>query len=1524
MCGAPDAAQPAPTRAGGASSQAKILFVPHFHPLVEQWFKSRFEAPSAPQSEGWEHIATGRDTLIAAPTGSGKTLAAFLWSIDQLVRQAAAGTLDDTTHVVYVSPLKALSNDINKNLREPLEQIQMIAREQNIPLQPIRTCVRTGDTPAAERAAMAKRPPHILITTPESLYILLTAARSRDILAHARTMIVDEIHAVARDKRGAHLAVTLERLDLLAGRQLQRIGLSATQKPIEEIARLLIGAGRDDCAIVDAGHQRRMQLELEIADQELGPIATHELWAEIYDRICKRVDEHRTTLVFVNTRRLVERVAHQLSTRLGDDRVAAHHGSMSRQARLDAETKLKSGEVSVVVATASLELGIDIGHVDLVVQIGAPRSIATLLQRVGRSGHWLGAIPRGLLFPLTRDDLLGGAACVRAVRAGELDGAVIAREPIDVLAQQMVATAASMTPRYKKGEEFDYSAGGIDDDELFAMMRRAWPYRDLERAKFDELLDMLSEGVASRKGRRSAHLHRDRINGRMWGRRGARMIAITNGGTIPETADYDVVEATSETFVGRINEDFAIESMAGDIFLLGNRSWRIQRVAAGKVWVQDAQGAPPSIPFWLGEAPARTEQLSTAVSRLREEISTRLAANEPDTAIETWLDEQTACGLAGAQQLIAYVRETAAALGCVPTTECVIAERFFDEAGGMQLVIHAPFGGRINRAWGLALRKRFCVNFDFELQAAATDDGIVLSLGEQHSFPLESVFSYVATPALEKDLVTASLQSPMFTNRWRWNATRALAMQRFRHGKKIPMAIQRMHAEDLLTAVFPECLACQDNRVGPPEPPDHPLVRETIDNCLREAMDIDGLRAIIERIEDGTLRCVAVETPAPSPMSHEILNANPYAFLDDAPLEERRARAVSLRRTDAALATSMGAPNPEAIAEVRAQAWPELRSPHELADFLLSVGWLPAAECDAWPEFAAWLVEHGRAVWVTTPALSSTPALSPPPAFTATHGVTAFLQQLSESCNEKAVTPASHPGRALVAIERLSWLNAILGELRCLTADGHPRDIPALPPPASNDPADADAMAATLVRGWMDVLGPVSAAELAARSAFPVAVVDMALLRLENSGVVLRGHFTGRTTELEWCERALLARIHRLTLGRLRKEIEAVSAADFIRFLLRWQHLQPSTQLHGRDGLQQIIAQLQGLELPAGAWEDVVLPRRLIGFAPDLLENLCLAGAVAWGRLRPPAIDDEPAPQPEKRSRRSQPTRSAAIAFVLREDLPLLLASEPLDWNQVRAQLSSAALTVFDYLLQNGASFTTDIARDTRLLPAWTEQALWELVAMGLVTGDGLAGLRGLLAGDEPRAPRPRMLGRPAARLLPVGRWSLWRSPGRSTLPATPADTADRHERLARQLLRRWGIVFRDVIGRERGLPPWRELLTVYRRLEAQGQIRGGRFVNGFIGEQYALPEAVEALRAMRRQVHHQTEEVLVAASDPLNLVGVITPDARISPYSGQGIVYRDGVPHEVGPYGALLRRTILAPSSRRAPEVVSANAHHE
>jgi ATP-dependent helicase Lhr and Lhr-like helicase len=1409
---------------------------PSFHPAVTHWFERTFEAPTETQREAWPAIAAHRHVLIAAPTGSGKTLAAFLAVIDELVRSGvASGGLAEETQVVYVSPLKALSNDIQRNLEAPLEGIREELRALALPQLELRTSVRTGDTPQRERAAMRRRPPHIVVTTPESLYILLGSESGRQLLATTRTVIVDEIHALAGSKRGAHLALTLERLEALTGRALTRVGLSATQKPIEEVARFLVGTrnlrpdGSADCIVIDSGHVRERDLQLEIPAAPLEAVMSGEVWTQLYDRLAELVNEHRTTLVFVNTRRQAERLARHLSERLGSGQVSAHHGSMARESRLEAESRLKRGELRALVATASLELGIDIGEVDLVCQLASPRSIAAFLQRVGRSGHSIGGTPKGRLFPLSRDDLVECTALLAAVRRGELDRLRLPMKPLDVLAQQIVAEVA---------------AREWDEDGLYALLRAAYPYRDLTRGEFDEVVRMLAEGYSTRRGRHGALVHHDGVNHRLKGRRGARLTAITSGGTIPDTADYQVILEPQSQFVGTVNEDFAVESLQGDIFQLGNVSYRILRVEQGRIRVEDAHGEPPTIPFWLGEAPGRTDELSASVSRLRQELEAQLDAADVEAA-SGWVVAQTGIAPPAALQLVNYLAAARAALGALPTQQTLVFERFFDEAGGMQLVIHSPFGSRLNRAWGLALRKRFCRSFNFELQAAATEDTIVLSLTTAHSFELPEVARYLHSNTVRPLLVQALCAAPMFPVRWRWSAAIALALPRFRGGKKVPAPLARMAAEDLLAAIFPDQVACAENLPGELEIPDHPLVRQAIHDCLEDAMDIGGLERLLRALEAGRIRVLARDLTEPSPLALEVLSARPYAFLDDAPLEERRTQAVMSRRwLDPQTAADIGKLDPEAIRRVREEAWPDAGNADELHDALLWLTCLTAAEAAVGPGWPQWLAElaaqrrvtqlqaRAAVLWVTAERL---------PLFQALYGAV--------HCEPQVVTPAAH--------ERAYSPESALIEV---------------------------------VRGRLGACGPITAVALAAALGLPVSQLEAALAALQAEGFAMRGAFTGDATPAgEWCERRLLARIHRYTVKRLRAEIEPIAARDFLRFLFEWQRVTPTGRMEGPDAVGAILAQLEGFEAPASAWETELLPSRISEYEPAWLDEQCLAGRFAWTRLRARRGDSES---------RAAPVRATPIVLLARRNLRL--------WSSLAggadpARLSAGAQCVLGHLAAHGASFFDEVAAGAGLLPTQAEEALAELVALGWVNSDSFAGLRALLVPSDRR--RPAMGGRRRRRLAlfgmdAAGRWSKVARPTIGETAAAGATAASARaleeetvEHVVRTLLRRWGVIFWRLLAREADwLPPWRDLLMCCRRLEARGEIRGGRFVAGFTGEQYALPEAVTLLREARRAAP-EGHFVSLSGADPLNLVGILTPGARLPSLSGNRLLYRDGLP---------------------------------
>ncbi|MBS0213252.1 MAG: DEAD/DEAH box helicase [Proteobacteria bacterium] len=1499
-----------------------------FHPAVAAWFAQSFAAPTPAQLAAWPAIASGRHALIAAPTGSGKTLAAFLAAIDALVREGAAagGVLPNATSIVYVSPLKALSNDIAINLEAPLAGIGEQLFAMGLPALRIRTAVRTGDTPQGERSAMRKLPPHILVTTPESLYVLLGSDSGRAGLAGVRTVIVDEIHAVVGNKRGSHLALTLERLEALCGKPLLRIGLSATQRPIDEVARFLVGAGRrddamgdaahapvgdaagtpngrramdgipqdaaeaPDCAIVDVGHVRERDLAIEVPPVPLGAVLSNEAWELVYTRISDLVQQHRTTLVFVNTRRMAERVARHLSERLGKEAVAAHHGSMARELRLDAEQRLKRGDLRVLVATASLELGIDIGDVELVCQLGSPRSIAAFLQRVGRSGHAVGGMPKGRLFPSSRDDLVECAALLDCVRRGELDLLRMPPAPLDVLAQQIVAEVGSRE---------------WDEDALHETFRRAWPYAQLARKDYAEVVRMLAEGYSSRRGARTGLIHRDAVNRRLRGNAGGRLTALTSGGTIPDTADYAVVLEPAAQNIGSVNEDFAIESIAGDIFQLGNASYRILRIERGKLRVEDAHGLPPTIPFWLGEAPGRSDALSLGVSRLREEIARRLqdptarwhespllpgeagarsaagagmpSVPELDAALG-WLTQEVGLTDSAAAQIADYLAGALAAFGMLPTRKTLAMERFFDESGGTQLVIHSPCGSRINKAWGLALRKRFCRSFNFELQAAATEDAIVLSLSTSHSFPLADVARFLHSSTAQDVLVQALLDAPLFPTRWRWNATTALALPRFSGGAKTAPQIQRMRSEDLLATVFPDQVACLENIVGERQIPDHPLVAQTLYDCLHEAMDVDGFLDVLRGLESGEIGIVARDLVAPSPLAAEILTAKPHAFLDDAPLEERRTQAVQNRRyADPQSPDDLGQLDASAIAAVREEAWPQARNADEMHEALMGLGIVTAAEASAHASWRGWL---------------------------------------ASLAHDRRATNAGCEGASFwIAAERLPQLQAV---------HPHASIDPPIEAPAEYAQAawtSEDALV-DLLRARLTGLGPTTATDLAASFALKPSAIEAALIRLEVEGYAMRGRFTAVQTvddpahgnhglgaaeaaarghEHEWCERHLLARIHRYTIGRLRREIEPVAPRDWLRFACEWQHVTQSTRLRGPDALASVLAQLEGYEAPAGAWESDLLAARIADYDPAWLDALCQSGRIVWLRLRASAPAGDASPS------RAGPVRATPIVLLPRRERAAwaaLVSSVPLDAHA----LSSRARKLVEHLRAGGASFFDEMGDATGLLETELEEALGELVAQGCVNADSYIGLRALLvpASKRPRPGAPRRTRRGLLGIADAGRWALIRNGGDTH---NDRDEGERHEHVARTLLRRYGVVCWQMLDREAAwLPRWRDLLRVFHRLEARGEIRGGRFIAGLSGEQFALPEAIGLLRQVRQRAHDGAL-VCIGGADPLNVVGSVIAGARVPAVATSRIVFRDGVPIATQVAGDIALHAVLSPA---------------
>ncbi|MFM0235614.1 DEAD/DEAH box helicase [Paraburkholderia sediminicola] len=1422
---------------GHASGPFTPSALDDFHPAVASWFLKTFPAPTDAQAAAWPQIRSGRSTLVAAPTGSGKTLTAFLSALDELVQQGLAngGTLPDETLVVYVSPLKALSNDIRINLQVPLQGIAAELEARGLPSLDIRTAVRTGDTTQQERNALKKRAPHILVTTPESLYVLLGSDSGRRMLSTVRTVIVDEIHALAGSKRGSHLALSLERLDALCQRRLPRIGLSATQKPVSAVARFLVGGASiesdipADCAIVDVGHIRERDLALEIPPVPLEAVMPNEVWERVYDRLAELVAMHRTTLIFVNTRRMAERAARHLTERLGKDVVAAHHGSLAKEHRFDAEQRLKRGELRVLIATASLELGIDIGDVDLVCQMGSPRAIAPFLQRVGRSGHHVGGMPKGRLFPASRDDLIECAALLDCVRRGELDALRIPRAPLDVLAQQIVA---------------EVSSAEWGEDALFGMLRRAAPYAGLEREQYNDVLRMLAVGYTSRNGPRGAYIHRDVVSGTLRGRRGGKLVAVTSGGTIPENADYAVVLEPQAINIGTVNEDFAVESLAGDVFQLGNASYRILRIESGRVRVEDAQGQPPNIPFWLGEAPGRSDELSFGVARLREQIGRLLDGDELMTArlqrAIDWLVDTLNLDEAAARQIVDYLARARAALSVLPTQNTLVMERFFDESGGTQLVIHAPFGSRVNRAWGLALRKRFCRTFNFELQAAATEDAIILSLTGSHSFVLDEVWRYLHSNSAEHLLVQALLDAPLFGVRWRWNATTSLGLPRYTGGRKTPPQLQRMRSEDLLASVFPEQAACLENIVGERELPHHPLVDQTVDDCLHDAMDSESWIALLRRIERGEVQLIARDLPAPSPLAAEILTARPYAYLDDAPIEERRTQAVQNRRwTDPSSADDLGALDADAIDSVRDEAWPQARTADEMHEALTGLACIIESEArhvEGWPAWLASLAESGRATRLRIAA----------------------------------------DGALWLPAERLTCFQALYPDARF--------EPPLTAPQGYTDAWSADDALLDVLRARLTGFGPLPVRAIAQALRLPTTSVEQTLTRLEAEGYVMRGRFTPGATEEEWCERHLLARIHRYTVKRLRREIEPVERHDFMRFLFEWQHLTPDTRSEGRDALAAVLDQMEGFQAAAGAWEEDILPARVKAYANISLDELCRAGKIVWTRLT------------ERARGATGPVRSTPIVLLPRAQVRVWRALiDPAK----QPELSARAQSVHDTLSQHGAMFFDELLTEVSGLRMELENALGELVAAGLVNSDSFAGLRALLKPVAKRSAYSSSRRVRSSALIggmdDAGRWALVsRQPVVAAAEASPARrqqfAPEVLEHVAMTLLRRYGVVFWRLLEREaEWLPPWRDLLRMFQRLEARGVIRGGRFVNGLAGEQFALPEAIPILREVRRHANDGAF-VCVAGTDPLNLAGTLLVGERVPAVAGNRVLYRDGI----------------------------------
>ncbi len=1406
-----------------------------FEAVVQSWFDDSFENPTDCQKLAWAAIQDQRDVLVAAPTGSGKTLAAFLAVIDELVREAMnEGPIPNETRIVYVSPLKALSYDIEKNLKQPLDGIHKRLRQKGYKGIQIRTAVRTGDTTQWERQKMARKPPHILVTTPESLYLLLTADSGRRLLQSVRSLIVDEIHSLAANKRGAHFSLSVARLEMLLGRKTRKIGLSATQKPVDRIASFLIGKTKHECCIVDMGHIRTWDLAIEVPRTPLESMMSTEAWAEVYIKLVNLINEHRTTLIFVNTRRHVERVTRHLAELIGDDElVGSHHGSLSKKHRHEAEQKLKSGSLRALVATASLELGIDIGDVELVCQLCSPRSIAVFLQRVGRSGHSIGKIPKGRIFPSTRDELVESAALLKSIYDGSLESLEICFGSLDVLAQQIVAESCTRD---------------CDIDELYSSFKQAYPYQDLDQDRFHQILQMLADGFTLRRGRQASYIHLDAVNRRIRARRGARIVAATNAGAIPDLFDYDVFLEPENIRVGTVNEDFAFESMVGDIFQLGNTSYRILQVTKGKVRVEDAKGLPPNIPFWLGEGRGRSVALSEAVGELRQFVDLSLEKNSADQVTSEFKNEyQLSHDIA--EQIVQYLAAGKKTLGVLPTQDNIVFERFFDETGDTHLVVHSIFGSRLNRAWGLALRKKFCVRFNFELQAAALEDTFVLSLGPTHSFALDEVQNYVNSISAQETIVQAIFAAPMFATRWRWVANTALAVLRFKNGKKVPPPFQRNDSEDLLSLVFPDQVACQENVAGPIEVPDHPLVDQTIYDCLHEVMDVNAFLDVLTKIEGKEISVTFRDLSEPSPLAHEILTAKPYAFLDDASAEERRTLAVQTRRfVGVSDLKEYGNLDPEVINELQRNAWPNPRNSEEWHDVLVHLGFLQMDEAK--------------------PILSKGNKLD---LFERPWDL--FFHELTTK--QRATQLKTRNGSVLwVSAERLTEMLLLHPEAQL---NPHIQPVTLV-----RKEVDGHEHALKLIlQSRLETIGPCTVKQIANSIDLPTNQVKSALLTLEADGTVMRGCFLGDGTELEWCERRFLARIHKGTIKKLRQSIQPVNREQYFKFLRHWMRFQSDNIGEGVNALDVVIDQLEAYEAPSVVWESDLLPSRIFGYTPELLDHLSASGKIVWTRLSKPSYFRSSRRTQRPRYGFSSSIKTIPLTFLQRRRIPIWKTLVN-DNEQQKTKLSPVASLICDVLDEFGPLFFDEILDELTQLPTHIEKGLVELFAHGIVTCDHFGGIRALLI-PESSKPRRSMMSRVSNHGVRIsGRWSLIdRSLRRKT--KTPSDDEVRAY-TADVLLRRYGIVFSALLAREKKyFPNWYELRRIYRRMEDRGEVRGGRFVNGVIGEQFALPQAVKHLRATKNTTMNQT--ITVHATDPLNLTKIFEPEVKITTRTNNFVV---------------------------------------
>ncbi len=1382
-----------------------------FTPLVRDWFAAAFEAPTPAQTQAWPAIATGENVLISAPTGSGKTLAAFLWGLDRFVAAAAAGDVEHRTRLVYVSPLKALSYDVERNLRAPLRGLGLG--------EAVRVAIRTGDTPARERAAMLRHPPDILITTPESLYLMLTS-QAREILTDVEAVILDEIHAVAATKRGAHLALTVERLEAQLGdRPLQRIGLSATQRPLEEVARFMVGPTRR-ATIVDVGATRPLDLEIRVPVESMvepdqgvdrdplepvvgGEATRRSIWPAIYPQLLELVRTHRSTIIFVNSRRAAERLAlrlNELAAAGGDapepgeaapaEIARAHHGSLAREERTAIEELLKAGELPCLVATSSLELGIDMGAVDLVIQVESPKSVARGLQRIGRSGHGVGATSKGRIFPKFRADLLECAVVVRSMREGRIEPTVVPRNALDVLAQQIVAIASS--------------AESVSVDDLFALVTRTYSYSELRRELLENVLDMLDGRYPSSEfGELRPRIAWDRLAGTIRARKGAQKLAVVNAGTIPDRGLFAVTLPDGRR-VGELDEEMVYEARPGQTFLLGATAWRIEEIGRDRVIVTPAPGAPGAVPFWRGDSVGRPKELGEAIGAF-----SRWALSQPVEVLERDYDLDPLA----ARNLLDFLGEQQAATGVIPSDRTIVIERFRDEIGDWRLCVLSPFGGRIHAAWGLALSARIRERYGLESDAIWSDDGIIVHLPDTDEPP--SAELVLPEPEELEELVVAELgSSALFGARFRENASRALLIPRAYPGRRTPLWQQRLKAQTLLEVAR--------------RYPDFPIILETYRECLRDVLDLAGLEWLLRSLARREISLVEVETPTASPFASSLLfdYVATYMYEGDAPNAERRAAALSLDR--------------ELLRELLGQ--------EELRD-LIDAGALAALEAD--------LSRRSP-----TRQASSRDEL---------HDVLRTLGDLTAAEVRERVLDALDADAMLAELvrERRAVAVRVAREQRYIAAQdaGLYRDALGVMPPSGLPDAfleDVPDALRELAARHARASGPFTTAELSVRYG-----VDMssALRELEAGGQLVRGELRptsdprARPGEREWCDPEVLRRLRRASLAVLRREIEPAERRALAVFLPSWQGVDRHAAAGaGVERLREILVPLQGLALPAELWERAVLPRRVGAYSTSWLDQLCAAGEIVW--VGAGAIA----------------RRSGRVALYFRDDAPAI--GPP----AAAAKLEAPAEREHELIrerLRAAPCFFGDLAAEIEAPIELLQEALWDLVWTGEITNDAWAPLRAPRlaltrggAGAATRYANPRSGRRfaPAVRAsraqtrAPVqGRWSLV-----APLFTPAADPVARRRTLAELLLERYGILTRELVLAEGVAGGFAALYDSLAQLETLGICRRGYFIEGLGGAQFALPGAVERLRAQRDV--DQAPALVLAASDPAQPFGAALP----------------------------------------------------